>query len=50
MPFDKRMKCSAEGGILFNCFVAQSVEATTVRRNDFEQSDKAGIQKKKKKR
>jgi hypothetical protein len=37
------MKCSAEGGILFNCFVAQSVEATNVRRNDFEEGFAAGI-------
>jgi hypothetical protein len=34
MKMELLMNGSAEGGILFNCFVAQSVEATNVRRND----------------
>jgi hypothetical protein len=37
------MNGSAKGGILFNCFVAQSVEATNVRRNNFAHRFTAGI-------
>jgi hypothetical protein len=34
MHKDLPINGSAEGGILFNCIVAQSVEATNVRRNN----------------
>jgi hypothetical protein len=39
------MNGSAEGGILFNCFAAQSVEATNVRRKDVDLFLTVGAQK-----